>query len=120
MYGITNTINIRGYPQAEYVSKVPLTDKKTLYDYYNIDDFYLLVLGGDIPGHSRDTALLLLSALQDDLHPVSFSLLCHNYFRLNKVDISFLLCIPEGLLETVLLDVPDALAGNLKCHEPLF
>ncbi|MCI5867599.1 MAG: UDP-N-acetylglucosamine 2-epimerase [Methanosphaera sp.] len=47
MYGITNTINIRGYPQAEYVSKVPLTDKKTLYDYYNIDDFYLLVLGGD-------------------------------------------------------------------------
>ena len=70
----------------------------------------LLVLGGDIPGHSRDTALLLLSALQDDLHPVSFSFLCHNYFRLNKVDISFLLCIPEGLLKAILLDVPDAFA----------
>ena len=80
----------------------------------------LLVLCGDIPGDSRYSAFLLLSAFEDDLHPVSFSLLCHNYFRLNKVDISFLLCIPEGLLETVLLDVPDALAGNLKCHEPLF
>ena len=32
----------------------------------------LLVLGGDVTGDSRNTAGLLLSALEDDLHPVSF------------------------------------------------
>ena len=38
----------------------------------------LLVLGGDVTGHTGDTAGLLLRALEDDLHPVSFRFLCHN------------------------------------------
>ena len=38
----------------------------------------LLVLGGDVAGDARYAAGLLLSALEDDLHPVSFSLLCHS------------------------------------------
>ena len=38
----------------------------------------LLVLGSNVPGNSRYTAFFLLGALQDDLHPVSFSFLCHN------------------------------------------
>jgi hypothetical protein len=38
----------------------------------------LLVLGGDVTGHTGNTASLLLCALQDDLHPVSFLFLCHS------------------------------------------
>ncbi|WP_455646082.1 hypothetical protein [Methanosphaera sp.] len=47
MYGITNTFNIKGYPQAEYVSRMVLKDPDVLYKHYGIDDFYLLFLGGD-------------------------------------------------------------------------
>ena len=37
-----------------------------------------LVLGGNVTGHSGNTALFLLGAFEDDLHPVSFSFLCHS------------------------------------------
>lgn len=79
----------------------------------------LLVLGGDVAGHSRNTARFLLSAFQDDLDPVSFCFLCHGTYELNKVNISFLLGILERSGETVLLDDPHTLAGNLKRDEPL-
>ena len=38
----------------------------------------LLILCGDVAGHSWNAAGLLLCALEDDLHPVSFRFLCHN------------------------------------------
>ena len=38
----------------------------------------LLVLGGDVTGHTGNAAGLLLRALEDDLHPVSFRFLCHS------------------------------------------
>ena len=38
----------------------------------------LLVLCGNVTRHSGYTALFLLSALKDDLHPVSFCFLCHS------------------------------------------
>ena len=47
MYGITNTVNIKGYPQAEYVSRVPIMEPETIYQHYKTDDFYVLFLGGD-------------------------------------------------------------------------
>ena len=47
MYGIYNTVNIKGYPQAEYVSRVPITNPEVIYKHYGIDDFYILFLGGD-------------------------------------------------------------------------
>lgn len=47
MYGITNTVNIKGYPQAEYVHRVPITDPEDIYRHYGINDFYVLFLGGD-------------------------------------------------------------------------
>ena len=37
----------------------------------------LFVLGGDVAGNARHAAGLLLRALEDDLHPVSFRFLCH-------------------------------------------
>lgn len=47
LYGITNTVNIKGYPQAEYVSRVPIMEADEIYKHYGIDDFYILFLGGD-------------------------------------------------------------------------
>ena len=38
----------------------------------------LLVLGSDVAGDARYATGLLLGTLEDDLHPVSFSFLCHN------------------------------------------
>ena len=55
LYDITNTVNIKGYPQAEYVSRVPIVEPEKIYEQYQHDDFYVLFLGGDtrasdIPG----------------------------------------------------------------------
>ncbi|MBE6487905.1 MAG: hypothetical protein E7Z86_04260 [Methanosphaera stadtmanae] len=47
LYGIENTINIKGYPQAEYVSRQSLIDVDQLHKHYGTDDFYVLFLGGD-------------------------------------------------------------------------
>lgn len=47
MYDITNTVNIKGYPQAEYVSKQKLINPNKLYEHYGTYDFYILFLGGD-------------------------------------------------------------------------
>ena len=79
----------------------------------------LLVLGSDVAGNTRNTAGLLLSALEDDLHPVSFCFLCHNSENLNKVNQSFLLCVAKSGLKTVLLDDPHTLAGYLEGDVPL-
>lgn len=47
MYDIVNTVNIKGYPQAEYVSRVPIISPDEIYKHYGTDDFYVLFLGGD-------------------------------------------------------------------------
>ena len=47
MYGIHNTVNIKGYPQAEYVDRVPIIEKEDIYNHYGVNDFYILFLGGD-------------------------------------------------------------------------
>ena len=47
LYDITNTVNIKGYPLAEYVSRVPILEPEKIYEQYQHDDFYVLFLGGD-------------------------------------------------------------------------
>ena len=47
LYDITNTVNINGYPQAEYVSRVSISEPEKIYEQYQHDDFYVLFLGGD-------------------------------------------------------------------------
>ncbi len=47
MYDITNTVNIKGYPQAEYVYNANIMEKEEVYRRYGVDDFYVLFLGGD-------------------------------------------------------------------------
>ena len=47
LYSIENTVNIKGYPQAEYVLRHILRDPDDLYEYYGVKEFYVLFLGGD-------------------------------------------------------------------------
>lgn len=47
MYGIGNAVNIKGYPQAEYVLRHILKDPDDLYNHYGVSEFYVLFLGGD-------------------------------------------------------------------------
>ncbi len=47
LYGIENTVNIKGYPQAEYVLRHILKDPDDMYRHYGVSDFYVLFLGGD-------------------------------------------------------------------------
>ena len=47
LYNITNTVNIKGYPQAAYVNEVQLINKHEIYQHYGTNNFYVLVLGGD-------------------------------------------------------------------------
>ena len=79
----------------------------------------LLILGGDVTGHTGNTACLLFCALQDDLHPVSFSFLCHNSQKLNKVNKALCLGVLKCCIETVLLDDTHTFGGHLKGDETL-
>lgn len=62
-YGIYNTVNIKGYPQAEYVSKVQITDPETIYKHYGMDDFYVLFLGGDTRGSDIPEIIYMVQKL---------------------------------------------------------
>ena len=51
-YGISNVVNINGYPMAKYVKDYidggNLKDKEDIYAEYGVKDFVLVVLGGDL------------------------------------------------------------------------
>lgn len=79
----------------------------------------LLVLGSDVPGHAWNTACLLLGALKNYLHPVTFSFLCHNSKILDKSNISFSLSLFYSSVKALLLDCPDAFGRYLQGNVPL-
>ena len=77
----------------------------------------LPVLGGDITGSARHTAVFVLSAFQDNLNPVAFYFLCHsiNSFLLLRNDsdvfpiaITVSDCLLEGGIKTFLVDYSQA------------
>lgn len=47
-YGLIGVKNIEGYPMASYVDKLPLIDEDEIKNKYNVDDFILVALGGDL------------------------------------------------------------------------
>jgi hypothetical protein len=49
-YGLKNVHSIGGYPMAVYVDGLVLEDPCTIKTKYSVDEFYLLVLGGDVKG----------------------------------------------------------------------
>ncbi len=49
-YGLKNVHSIDGYPMAVYVNNLELEDPETVRARYSVDDFLLVVLGGDVKG----------------------------------------------------------------------
>lgn len=49
-YGLKNVKVIEGYPMASYVSEIQLKDVNEIKNEFNMDDFLLLVFGGDVKG----------------------------------------------------------------------
>ena len=84
----------------------------------------LFILGGDVAAHAGDTASLLLSAFEDDLHSVSFYFLCHNcVYLLNCLSydcnlVPVAIAIGDGFLEGGIeaLPVNDAQAGGAQAQ----
>lgn len=50
MYSLKNVHSIGGYPMAVYVDSLELEDPDIITTRYSVDDYYLLVLGGDVKG----------------------------------------------------------------------
>jgi len=82
----------------------------------------LPVLGGNVTGSARHTAVFVLSAFQDNLNPVAFYFLCHssmNSFLLLRNDsdvfpiaITVSDCLLEGGIKTFLVN--DSQAGSTE------
>lgn len=49
-YGIFNSKVIGGYPMASYVNQMQLKDPETVKSEHNVEDFILIVFGGDVEG----------------------------------------------------------------------
>ena len=47
-YGLKNVYSIGGYPMAVYVDSLELEDQDAVKTKYSVEEFYLLVLGGDV------------------------------------------------------------------------
>lgn len=47
-YGLNNIHNIGGYPLASYVNQMDIKEKEKVKESYTVDEFILLVLGGDL------------------------------------------------------------------------
>jgi len=66
-YGLSNVINIQGYPMAKYVEDYiadgNLQDKKDIYDEFAIKDFILLVLGGDLKDNDIEPLIQSVESL---------------------------------------------------------
>ena len=49
-YGLKNVYVIGGYPMAAYVSEMTIEDQASVKTRYGVDDFMVLVFGGDVKG----------------------------------------------------------------------
>ena len=108
MYDITNTVNIKGYPQAEYVSRVPLKDPNKIYEHYGTDDFYILFLGGDtrakdipdiINQVEKLNKIIFIIPYRFDIHFVSqYITKPHVYIIDGYVDLISLMNASEGII----------------------
>ena len=75
----------------------------------------LAVLGCDVTADTRNATALLLGALENDLHAITFCFLCHNsvapFLLVDNFDFSemaILGCLLESSVKTHLVDVAQA------------
>lgn len=70
-YKLKNVVNINGYPMAKYVDNYikegNLIDKKEIYSKYNVNDFVLVVLGGDLKDNDLKPLIKSLEELNREV-----------------------------------------------------
>jgi len=71
-YGIKNVHSIGGYPMAVYVNNLELEDPETVKTRYSVNEFLLLVLGGDVKGEDIPKIIHQVELLNKDVLIVPF------------------------------------------------
>lgn len=71
-YGLNNVHSIGGYPMAIYVDSLELEDPDTVKTRYSVDEFYLLVLGGDVKGEDVPNIINQVERLNTNVLVVPF------------------------------------------------
>jgi UDP-N-acetylglucosamine:LPS N-acetylglucosamine transferase len=74
-YGLKNVKVIGGYPMASYVNEIQLKDEDQIKNEFSVDDFLLLVFGGDIKGDEIPEIIKTVEKLEKDvlIAPFRFS-----------------------------------------------
>jgi len=71
-YGLKNVHSIGGYPMAVYVDSLELEDPVYVKAKYSVDEFYLLVLGGDVKGEDVPKIISQVENLNTNVLVVPF------------------------------------------------
>ncbi|MGC9517977.1 MAG: hypothetical protein ACP5C3_09820 [Methanomicrobiales archaeon] len=66
-YGLSNLRVIDGYPLASYVNKIELKSGDEVKEKYNVDDFLLMVLGGDLRNEDLPKIIRLLQNIDEEV-----------------------------------------------------
>lgn len=62
-YGLKNVKNIVGYPLGSFVDKMKLMDKNKLKNFYDVDEFILVALGGDLKSEQIPELIEIIESL---------------------------------------------------------
>jgi hypothetical protein len=71
-YGLRNVYVSGGYPMAVYVNEMPLEDSKKIKAHYNLDEFILLVFGGDVKGEDIPKIIKQMEMIDENVLIVPF------------------------------------------------
>jgi UDP-N-acetylglucosamine:LPS N-acetylglucosamine transferase len=71
-YGLKNFKVIEGYPMASYVNEIKIKNKEQIRNQYQVDDFILLVFGGDLKADDIPFIIKMVEKLERDILLVPF------------------------------------------------
>lgn len=71
-YGLKNVHIIGGYPMAAYVNKMTIENPKSIKNHYNVDDFIVLVFGGDVKGEDIPQIIKQVELINRDVIIIPF------------------------------------------------
>lgn len=103
-YALKNVKNIQGYPMASFVNKMELMDEKRVQDLYDVDDFILVVLGGDL---KSENLLKLIKQLEKVEVPVLIA-----PFRFDKNYVKSLTVSPNIKVLDGFVDLPSIMNAS--------